>query len=138
MVLSYSALPAFDLALLTAPDGWHFVTSDRPVVWFLPSRGYADSPAALKEPDVQLTVPLDARHAFVGFGQLPQADMRITVDDVNGRTVGYAERFVIAPDARSGSSNLERQRLRSQPCHLTRACSRQARPSRPQLMATVR
>lgn len=88
--------PRLTWALLTAPNNWHFVTSDRPVVWFLPSRGYADSPAALNDRDVEVTVPLDARHALLGLGRPLQAGLRVTVDAVNQRTVGSAERLVIA------------------------------------------
>jgi hypothetical protein len=80
--------------ILTAPTGDHFITSDRPVVWYVPERGWADSLAALKHPDVELTVPLDARTALLATAAPPPEGTKIKVSDINYRTWCFAERFV--------------------------------------------
>ncbi|MCI0376923.1 MAG: DUF4238 domain-containing protein [Gemmataceae bacterium] len=90
-------MPNLAWILLTAPSGHCFVTSDRPVVWFIPAEGFADSPAALKHPRVELTVPLDAKHAVLALGSRARKPSEVHVDEINRRTVDYAERFVVAP-----------------------------------------
>ncbi len=91
--------------LLTAPGGKTFITSDRPVVWFVPGRGYADSPGALKDPDVQLSVPLDSRRALLALGRRPASlDFRVAPEDVNRRTAHFAERFIIGADRTFGGT----------------------------------
>ena len=93
--------PKLFWTILTAPAGDFFVVSDRPVVWYVPDRGFADSPAALKYPEVELTVPLNARTALLGTGSLPSAGTQIRAADVNYRTRCFAERFVAAPNLTS-------------------------------------
>jgi len=90
--------PRLHWVLLTAPAGHAFVTSDRPVVWFVPGFGEsADYPAALKSPAVELTMPLDRGHALLALGAPRAPGLRVTVDDVNRRTIAGAEHFVAAP-----------------------------------------
>lgn len=92
--------PRLHWVLLTAPAGHAFVTSDRPVMWLVPGVGEsADLPAALKSPAVELTMPLDRRHALLALGAPPDPGLRVTVDEVNRRTAAGAEHFVIAPAA---------------------------------------
>lgn len=93
--------PRLHWALLTAPPDKHFITSDRPVAWSLPD-GIIDSPAALRDPNIVLTVPLDAHHALLGFGTPRPADLQVRAEDVNLLTALHAERFVISPDSRFG------------------------------------
>jgi hypothetical protein len=90
-------LPALHWALLTAPPGRCFVTSDRPLVWVIPYEGYADSPAALRQPSVEASVPLDATHALIGSGTQLPAGVGVRSDDVKERTARFAERMVISP-----------------------------------------
>jgi Protein of unknown function (DUF4238) len=96
--------PQLHWILLTAPTGRYFITSDRPVVWFLPDRGFADSPAALKQPDVQLSVPLNARYAFLALGSPPAYDLTITPEEINRRTAHHAETFIASPHADFGGT----------------------------------
>lgn len=86
--------PNLQWTLLTAPKDTFFVTSDRPVVWFIPDVGGADSPAALKHPDVELTVPLSSRYAFLATKNRPPAGTVIRPSDVNKRTFLLSEKFV--------------------------------------------
>ena len=97
----YKLLPSLSWAFLTAPDGYTFVTSDRPLVWLIPGEGFADSPAALTHPNVQVSVPLNPFHALFGFKMPLSVDTKIHVDTINHRTIDYAERFVIASTSNS-------------------------------------
>lgn len=74
-----------------------FWTSDRPVVWVVPT---ADDDlryrlGALRHRDVQVTIPLSKGRALFGWRQgfsMP----RLRVQDVNQRTHDFAERFVVS------------------------------------------
>lgn len=92
----FKHFPALTWAVLTAPAGHTFVTSDRPVVWFVRGKGVVDSPAALRDPGVELSVPLDASHALLGLGSALRRPKHVHVEDINERTAAHAERFVIA------------------------------------------
>jgi hypothetical protein len=83
--------------VLTAPDGQFFLTSDRPIVWYVPGRGLADSPAALKQPGIELTVPVSRRFALLATAEIPDVDARIRPSDINRRTFLFCERFVASP-----------------------------------------
>ena len=87
-------LPGLRWILLTAPPGHSFVVSDRPLVWFIPGTGYADSPAALRQPEVEVTVPLDRGHALLGLPKQAQTPASVAPWQINIRTACYAERFV--------------------------------------------
>lgn len=89
--------PALLWTILDAPPGYAFVTSDRPVVWYVPDKGFADSPAALKHPEVELTVPLSARTALLATAAPLSPGTRVHPNDINIRTIAFAERFVAAP-----------------------------------------
>jgi hypothetical protein len=94
--------PKLTWILMSAPTGHSFIASDRPVVWFVPGSGFADSPGALNIPDVQLSVPLDSKRAFLAIGKTPPADLAMTVQEINRRTACYAEKFIVAPDQSFG------------------------------------
>ncbi len=96
--------PRLFWTVLTAPSGQSFITSDRPVVWYVPEKGFADSPAALKEPDVELTVPLNRGNALLATPSPPPVGTQIRVADINFRTRCFAERFVASADAASLSN----------------------------------
>ena|ERR1700688_586499 len=91
--------PSLRWHFLTAPPGHFFLTSDRPLAWSVPVHGLSDSPAALSHPEVELSVPLSRRHAFiaVGSGSAVSLETPISASDVNSRTLALAERFVFSP-----------------------------------------
>lgn len=91
--------PRLFWTVLTAPPGDSFIVSDRPVVWYVPDKGFADSPAGLKHPRVELTVPLNAATALLATPSPPPAGTRIYPGDINYRTRCFAERFVASADA---------------------------------------
>lgn len=66
--------------------------------------GYADSPAALRQPGVEITVPLDATHALIGAGRPLSLGMQIEAADINERTAHFADRFVVSPTSNFGRS----------------------------------
>lgn len=90
-------LPSLTWILLTAPNGHSFLTSDRPLVWLIPGRGFADSPAALKDPGVEVTVPLNSRYALLAFSKEAAPPAEVKVLNINVRTMVYAEKFVAGP-----------------------------------------
>lgn len=90
--------PRLFWTVLTAPSGQFFITSDRPVVWYVPEKGFADSPAGLKEPNVELTVPLNRDNALLATPSPPPVGTQIRVGDINYRTRCFAERFVASAD----------------------------------------
>ncbi len=89
--------PALVWTLLDAPPGYAFVTSDRPVVWYIPDKGFADSPAVLKHPEVELTVPLSAKTALLASAAPLAPATQVHPNGINIRTIAFAERFVAAP-----------------------------------------
>jgi hypothetical protein len=95
----FKHFPALAWTFLTAPDGFAFVTSDRPVVWQVPGAEPSDDPGALQHPEVQLTVPLNPRHALLGTPKPPSPSFGISVPEVNRRTIDSAEKFVAGQSA---------------------------------------
>jgi len=95
----FKHFPALAWTFLTAPDGFSFVTSDRPVVWQVPGAALSDNPGALRHPDVQLTLPLSPRHALLGTPKPPPPGFGISVAEVNQRTIEFAEKFVVGSSA---------------------------------------
>jgi len=89
--------PKLHWTLLTAPDGHFFLTSDRPLLWYVPGRALTDYPAALSHPEVELTVPLTKRHALLATPSPVPSGTGVHADDVNARTVAFSERFVASP-----------------------------------------
>jgi hypothetical protein len=87
--------------VLTAPTDQFFITSDRPVVWYVPGQGFADSPAGLKYPEVELTIPLNAKTALLGTAAPLPPGAQIGVDAINFRTRCFAERFLASPDLKN-------------------------------------
>lgn len=75
-----------------APNGFAFITSDRPVCWNVVNADVGELPSALKNSDVELTLPLNISVALVaGHGQ----EMRVwTVDEINYQTCVGADRFI--------------------------------------------
>ena len=84
--------PKLNWVRAKAPNELAFITSDRPVCWSSMNANVEDSPSALNNPDIQLTLPLNLSVALVaGHGQ----EMRVwTVDEINYQTCLGAERFV--------------------------------------------
>lgn len=88
--------PLLRWTLLTAPPGFGFVTSDRPVVITWDGGWLAERPSTLRHPSSELSVPLSARHALIGTAIAPAPGTRINADDINSRTYGGAKRFIAA------------------------------------------
>ena len=91
--------------VLTAPDGQFFLTSDRPVVWYVPGRGLADSPAALKQPGVELTVSLSRRFALLATptSRPPRAEFDHQIS-TGGRFYSVRDSWLLHASARFGKS----------------------------------
>jgi hypothetical protein len=96
----FQHFPRLHWTVLTAPDGQFFLTSDRPIVWYVSDGGLADSPAALKQPGVELTVPVSRRFALLATAEIPHSETRIRPSDINRRTFLFCERFVASPRER--------------------------------------
>jgi Protein of unknown function (DUF4238) len=91
----------------TAPSGYHFVTSDRPVCWDVLGAGVSDSPAALRHPLAELTVALDAGHALVANHDSTGVLTRSwNVAEINERICAGTERFIYGPRREDVSSLL--------------------------------
>lgn len=91
----------------TAPPGYHFVTSDRPVCWDILGAGARDSPAALRHPLAELTVALDVGHALVaGHDSRDILTRSWNVAEINERTCAGAERYIYGPQRSEISSLL--------------------------------
>jgi hypothetical protein len=95
----------------TAPSGYSFATSDKPVCWDVLGSGVGDWPAALRHPAAELTVPLDAGHALIANHD-PSYILAhpLSVAEINERTAIGAERFLYGASEK-GISNLLRFRL---------------------------
>jgi len=111
-------LPNLTWILLTAPTKHSFIVSDRPLVWFIPGQGYADSPAALRYPGVEVTVPLDREHVLLGLPIEAQPPTSVALWQINVRTACFAERFVAGASADAINEALDRlSRLPLAPIH---------------------
>jgi hypothetical protein len=87
--------PRMKWARAIAPYGRRFVTSDRPVCWDILGAGVGNSPAALRHPLAELTVPMTADIALVAGHDHSAILAGIwKVDEINQRTVASAERFI--------------------------------------------
>jgi hypothetical protein len=88
-------LPVLKWFKLTAPVGYYFITSDRPVCWDVPHLGASDSPAALRHPNVELTFTVDRNHALIAaHDPVALAARPARVEEINARVRSYAERFI--------------------------------------------
>ena len=84
--------PTMNWLRARAPSGYSFITSDRPVCWDILDAGVGDSPAALRHPFAELTVPLDKHCALVaGHGMHNRG---WNTNEINERTCDGAERFI--------------------------------------------
>ena len=96
-----------------APSGYSFITSDRPVCWNILDAGVGDSPAALRHPFAELTVPLGKHCALVaGHGTHNRG---WNVNEINERTCDGAERFIYGHS--EGAVSLLMQRRRGDSFH---------------------
>jgi hypothetical protein len=95
----------------SAPYGYRFVTSDRPVSWDIMGAGVGDYAAALRHPLAELTLPMTAAFALVaGHDHSAILARPWQVDEINQRTAAAAERFIYGPTEEDVSALI---RLRS-------------------------
>lgn len=88
--------PRFSWRRLNAPEGEHFITSDRGVSWIVD--GFADTPpAALRHPTAVIVAPLTKRVALIGRHE--DGPLEITARNVN-RLVAFASSKWIAGPTR--------------------------------------
>ena len=84
---------------LTAPEGFRFITSDRPVTWEVPHLGLKDEPGALKHPAVRLVVPLSSQTALLASHERGQTMRKgVSVAEVNSIVFRNAERYIYGSD----------------------------------------
>jgi len=87
--------PRFRWVRLAVPEGRSFITSDRPVSWDVLGQGWADFPAALKHPKMDLIFSLGTEVALMaGHDEANMLSSVITPSEFNRRVAARADRFL--------------------------------------------
>jgi hypothetical protein len=83
--------------LATTPQSF-FLTSDRPLIWYLPGGSHSASAAALKQPGVEVIFPLNRTNALLGTGEPADPRSEISPSDINLRLVCFSDQLVFSPN----------------------------------------